>query len=252
MPWLHDGRGRSRPRQGIARSGGTRHARGPEGRHAVAQGHSGVDELDRQRRPGPLPQSKVQLEQRSQAEPFKDDRVPGLAASMAGDQPWRCRRCEGDSEERGRSGDEPVEDHRDPTRDRAEDHPDQCRDLEAADRRQHAERVGRIGSMAGKRSGDRLDLVRVCGVVDPRPATRYPVRRETGHGRGDGAGCRRVADTHLADGEQVDAPLPERSGDVEPDGDGAQRLGARHRVADRSCRACPAGRARARTSQAVQ
>ena len=122
-----------------------------EGRHPVAEPHGRVDQLDREGRSRPLAQPKVEVQQRPQAQPLEHDRVTRFDAPVGGDDPLRDPRHEVRCEERRRAGDEPVKDHGNTARDSAEDDADQRADLEPTDGGEDADRVRRVGCVAGDR-----------------------------------------------------------------------------------------------------
>ena len=131
----------------------------------------------RQGRAGPLAQPQVELEQRSQAEPIEDDRVARLDAAMTGDRAARRRTAARPGREQRRGArDEAVEDDRDPGLGGAEDRPDERPDLEPADGRQHADRVGRVGPVPRERALDDRDLAATGRVVDAGAAAGDAVR----------------------------------------------------------------------------
>jgi hypothetical protein len=117
------------------------------------------------------------------------------------------------------AGDEPVEHERQPARRRADDQPDERRDLEPADGRERRERVARVRLVDGEATRDGVDLAAPAGVVDAGPAAGHLARLAAGQRRDEGAGRGRVADPHLADAEELD-PVRDRPVDrVEPNPD---------------------------------
>ena len=170
----------------------------------------GRDQAHGQRRPGPLAEPQVEVEQRREAEVLEDDRV-ARARWSGGRRSAAARRPAGGP--RATSAAEPVMKPSSttgmPGTTALRRSPDERRDLEPADARP-GRRAGRSGpgAFARERALDGGDLVPPA-VASSMPVPRPVTASATGAGedRRDGAGRRRVADAHLADPEQVEAPL---------------------------------------------
>ena len=140
-------------------------------------------------------------------------------------------RRERDGDQRRRAGDEPVEHHRDTPRGAREDHADETADLEAADLRQHVEPVPRVGPVDLERPAHDRHLARQRRVVDAGAASGDALGRAAGERRRDRAGGRRVADAHLAGGQEIGARGERLVGQRRAGLDRPDRLLARHRRA---------------------
>jgi hypothetical protein len=83
-----------------------------------------------------------------------------------------------------------------------------------------------------ERAFDRSDLAPPARVVEARASAGHGIDRGAREDGRQGARRGRVADTHLADGEQVDPVGPKVGDDAAPDIDGLEGLGAGHRRLD--------------------
>ena len=83
--------------------------------------------------------------------------MPGLGTAVTGEARGGGVGGQGQGGQRGRPRDDPVQDHRHPQRGGAEDEPGQGGVLEAAERRQDADGIGRFG-WAVDPEGNRFEL----------------------------------------------------------------------------------------------
>ena len=172
------GRGRSRSRPCSARPRRPAARRRPPTRRSPSRrgSHGRVEQHDRQGRSGSLPQAQVEVEQRPQAEPLEHDRVARFdarwAAMSRGATPVRAP-----PHERGRAGDEPIEDDRDPApRPPPRMTPTSAADLQPADGGEYG-RSGpaEVGRVDPERALARLTATLRAGarVVDAGAAARH-------------------------------------------------------------------------------
>ena len=134
------------------------------------------------------------------------DAVPGLYGEVAREYVVDDARVEGVRDQCGGSDDETVERDCDAVFRQPKHQSGQKPDFEAADRRQDAERVGRVGLVQIEAAANDGDLPYQSGVVKPGPSPRDPGRVGPGHCGADCCRGARVADAHIATGDQVRAP----------------------------------------------
>jgi len=131
----------------------------------------GVDERHREGCAGALAEPKAEIEERSEAEVVEDDCVPGLDRSMGGDEPERKLRAEAGGDEGRRSGDESVDDNGNARRRGPQRQSDEQRDLEAADRSEHTDRIRPVRVIDLEAALDHGDLVPPRCIVEAGAAT---------------------------------------------------------------------------------
>ena len=119
------------------------------------------------------------------------------------------------------------------------DDADQHADLQPADGREDADRVRRVRPVDLDRPLDGRDLAAVPVRVDARAATGHAFGGPSGQHRGDRARRRRVADTHLAEADEVEPAGAQLVHEVQADprSPGAPRPATS--PGPRSCRPCP-------------
>ena len=129
-------------------------------------------------------------------------RLGGAVAGQAGDEGVGVQ---GRRDQRGRPGDDPVEDDGHPQGARTEQEADDRGVFEPAHRGEHPDRVRRIGGVQGQCPPYDVDLDRERRVVDAGPATGDRCGVQAQH-RGDQRGRGRgVGDPHVP-GEQAAVP----------------------------------------------
>ena len=156
--------------------------------------------------------------------------MPGLRRSVAREQPRRDLRRQRAAT--GRAA--PVMNPSRTTGIRAarggQDEPDEGRDLQPADGRQDAHRIGRVGRVAAQGLLDRGDLARPRRIVEAGPAAGHVVRADAGQGRRSIALAAVVLPIPISPiAEQLAPSAAGGVRDAQPDPDGRHRLVPGHR-----------------------
>ena len=118
-----------------------------EGGHLGQDADGGLDEIHRQRRPRPLAEAEVEVDQRLLPQDLQGDAVALLHAPVGGDHVLGGRGAERVGDERPGRGDEAVHDDRFFQRGGAQDQAGDPADLEAADLGQDVQAVLRVGAV---------------------------------------------------------------------------------------------------------
>src|ERR1700722_18983453 len=124
-------------------------AGGVEGGDVAQRAGGALDQGQGEQGAGALAEAQAKVHQRVQPEAIQGQGVPGLDAAVAREAGRGDVGGESGRGQRGGAGDDPVQDDRDAQRGGAKDDPGQGGVLEAAERGEHAHRVGRIGAGAG-------------------------------------------------------------------------------------------------------
>jgi hypothetical protein len=160
--------------------------------------------------------------------------VAGLRRAVPGQAVAGDRRGQRRGGQRGGTGVHPVQQDRDPARRRAEHEAGQRRVLQAAERGQHPDRVGRVQLLPGQRHSDQIDLASQRHVVDAGAAAGRGPRADAGEGADQRGRGGRVGDAHVA-GQQAAVPVGDQlpSGvDADLDGGGGLLAGERRAAAE--------------------
>ena len=144
----------------------------------------------------------------------------------------RVRR-EPPGDQRRRAGDESVERDRHGPRGRRQDDANEPGDLEAADLREHVDRIAGIRPIHVEGAADRVDLSRERRIIDAGSPSRHLLHGRTGQGGCDRARRGRVADPHLAGADQIGAAVERVERELCALFDRGDRVRARHRRAAR-------------------
>ena len=162
-----------------------------------------------ERRAGALAEPHAEVEQGRLAHALERAAVGGLGRDMAEQAMVERRLVHGEEHGGGGAGDIAVDDHRHAVEPRGEDGAGHGGDLAPAEAAQDLQRIVEMAGMAGDRRGDGFALALEPGVVDAGagadPVAGLAAEQAAIDRRGNG----RVADPHLADGEQID-PVGDR------------------------------------------
>ena len=192
----------------------------------------------------PLPSPRRRPRSRSGRRPSsaRTSCVPRLRRAVRGDHALDRRRRQPGSDERGRAGHEAVEQHDAALGGRTEADAGQHGELEASHGREHGHGIPLVGRVGRQRTAHRLHLPCQPLVVEARapPTDGLGLRRQ--QGRAQRRRGRRVADAHVAGGDDREPVGGELRRKLRAGDETRERLVTRHRRALRRVR-CPGAEA---------